>query len=395
MSKEIWIAAPVRTAIGRYGGGLTSVSAVDLGIHVARAALERGEIRPEDVDQTILGHARQAGCGPNPARQVSVRAGIPVERPAMTLNQACLSGMQAILDGARAIRCGEAEVVLAGGMESMSRVPYMLPDIRWGLRMGHKEAVDGMSRDGFLDPLSGKIMGETAETLADRYGISREEQDAYAAESQHRCQRARAEGRFRDEIVPIPAKIGREERVVDTDEHPRDDVTASGLAKLPPVFRSPGGTVTAGNSSGITDGAAAMIVLSAEAGRRLGVRPWARIVGWRIEGVDPEIMGIGPVPAVRRLMTDLDVTLDHFDLVELNEAFAAQVLAVDRDLGFERDRLNVNGGAIALGHPIGCSGARIVVTLLHEMKRRGVARGLATLCVSGGMGGALLLERVD
>ena len=395
MSREVWIAAPVRTAIGRYGGGFASVPAVDLGVHVARCAIERAGVRPEVVDQAILGHARQAGCGPNPGRQVSVRAGIPVERPAMTLNQACLSGMQAILDAARAIRCGEAEVVLAGGMESMSRVPYLLPDVRWGLRMGHREITDGMSRDGFLDPLSGQIMGETAETLADRYGIPREEQDAYAAETQRRCTEAREAGRFRAEIVPLPVKEGKRESVVDRDEHPRDGVTADGLAKLAPVFRNPGGTVTAGNSSGITDGAAAMLVLSADAGRRLGVRPAARIAGWRIEGVDPAIMGIGPVPAVRRLLADTGVALDDIDLVELNEAFAAQVLAVDRDLGFDRERLNVNGGAIALGHPIGCSGARIVVTLLHEMERRKARRGLATLCVSGGMGGALLLDRVE
>jgi acetyl-CoA C-acetyltransferase len=395
MPPEIWIAAPVRTAIGKYGGGLASVPAVDLGVLVARASMERAGIRAESVDQAILGHARQAGCGPNPGRQVSVRAGIPVERPALTLNQACLSGMQAILDAARTIRCGEAEVVLAGGMESMSRVPYLLPDVRWGYRMGHREVSDAMSKDGFLDPLSGKIMGETAETLADRYGIPREEQDAYAAESQRRCEEARTAGRFRDEIVPAPVRNGKREVLVEQDEHPRDGVTADGLAKLPPVFRVPDGTVTAGNSSGITDGAAAMLVMSAEAGRRLGVRPAARIAGWRVEGVDPSIMGIGPVPATRRLLADAGESLDAIDLVELNEAFAAQVLAVDRELGFDRARTNVNGGAIALGHPIGCSGARIVVTLLHEMARRRARKGLATLCVSGGMGGALLLERMD
>ena len=383
MSQDIVISGPVRTPIGRYGGGLASLPAVDLGVIAARAAMERADVPPDAVDQTIFGHARQAGCGPNGARQVAVRAGIPVERPAYAINQACLSGLQAILAAARAILAGEAEIVLAGGMESMSRVPYML-DARWGFRMGHKEAVDLMARDGFLDPLSGKLMGETAETLARRYDIGRAEQDAYAAETQRRCEEARRSGRLREEIVPIGE--------VDRDEHPRDGVTPESLAKLPAVFDA-SGTVTAGNSSGITDGAAAMIVLSADAARRRGVRPWARITGWRVDGVDPAIMGIGPVPAVRNLLRATGVAMEAIDLIELNEAFAAQVLAVDRELRFDRARLNVNGGAIALGHPIGCSGARIVVTLLHELARRAARTGLATLCVSGGMGGAMLLER--
>jgi acetyl-CoA C-acetyltransferase len=351
----------------------------------------RAGLAPDAVDQTILGHARQAGCGPNSARQVSVRAGVPVEKPAYGINQACLSGLQAILAGVRAIRSGEAEVVLAGGIESMSRVPFAL-DTRWGVRMGNIQAVDLMSRDGFLDPLSGKIMGETAETLARQYRISREEQDAYAAESQSRCEAARKAGRFRDEIVAVDVKDGRKAATIDADEHPRDGVTAASLAALSPVFES-GGTVTAGNSSGITDGAAAMLVLSADAAKRLGVAPVARILGWRVDGVAPEVMGIGPVPAVRHLLAATGLALDTIDLVELNEAFAAQVLAVDRELSFDRKRLNVNGGAIALGHPIGCSGARIVVTLMHELARRRARYGLATLCVSGGMGGALLLER--
>jgi len=383
VSQDIVISGPVRTPIGRYGGGLASLPAVDLGVIAARAAMERADVPPDAVDQTIFGHARQAGCGPNGARQVAVRAGIPVERPAYAINQACLSGLQAILAAARAILAGEAEIVLAGGMESMSRVPYML-DARWGFRMGHKEAVDLMARDGFLDPLSGKLMGETAETLARRYDIGRAEQDAYAAETQRRCEEARRSGRLREEIVPIGE--------VDRDEHPRDGVTPESLAKLPAVFDA-SGTVTAGNSSGITDGAAAMIVLSADAARRRGVRPWARITGWRVDGVDPAIMGIGPVPAVRNLLRATGVAMEAIDLIELNEAFAAQVLAVDRELRFDRARLNVNGGAIALGHPIGCSGARIVVTLLHELARRAARTGLATLCVSGGMGGAMLLER--
>ena len=392
MSQDVVLAAPVRTPIGRFGGGLLPVSAVELGIVAAKASMARAGISPGAVDQTIFGHARQAGCGPNSARQVSVRAGIPVEKPAYGINQACLSGMQAILAAARAIRLGEADVVLAGGMESMSRVPYAL-DTRWGSRMGNIQAVDLMSRDGFYDPLSGKIMGETAETLARQYGISREEQDAFATATQNRCEAARMAGRFRDEIVPVEVKDGKKTATVDRDEHPRDGVTAASLAGLAPVFAA-GGSVTAGNSSGITDGAAAMLVMTADAAKRLGVVPTARILGWRVEGVAPEIMGIGPVPAVRKLLAATGITLDAIDLVELNEAFAAQALAVDRELNFDRERLNVNGGAIALGHPIGCSGARIVVTLLHELARRKARRGLATLCVSGGMGGAVLLERI-
>ena len=391
MIDDVVLVSPVRTPIGRFGGALSGVPAVDLGVAVAKASMERAGVAADKIDQTIFGHARQAGCGPNGARQVSVRAGVPVDKPAYAINQACLSGMQAILAAARAIRSGEAEVVLAGGMESMSRVPYML-DARWGFRMGHKEAIDLMSRDGFLDPLSGKIMGETAETLAKQYAIPRHEQDAYAARSQQRCESARREGRFRDEIVGVPAADGKTTRVVDTDEHPRNGVTPESLRSLAPVFEQ-GGTVTAGNSSGITDGAAAMLVMSGGAARHLGASPAARIVGWRVDGVAPEIMGMGPVPAVKNLLAATGVALDEIELVELNEAFAAQVLAVDRELRFDPDCLNVNGGAIALGHPIGCSGARIVVTLLHEMARRGVRRGLATLCVSGGMGGALLVER--
>jgi acetyl-CoA C-acetyltransferase len=390
---EIYLAGAVRTPIGSFGGGLAALTAVELGTRACVAALERCGLAPERVDQAILGHARQAGCGPNPARQVAVAAGVPVERPSFTINQACLSGMQSILDAARAIRLGEAEVVLAGGMESMSRIPHLV-EARWGLRMGNRPLVDAIYRDGFLDPLSGKIMGETAETLAQQYDIPREEQDGWAALTQGRCEQARRAGRFRDEIVEVEVSDRKGPRIVAADEHPRDGVTVESLARLRPVFDREG-TVTAGNSSGITDGAAAMVVLSGDAAGRLGVEPAARIVGYRVEGVDPAIMGIGPVPAVRNLEKTTGVPLAEIELVELNEAFAAQVLAVDRELGFDRERLNVNGGAIALGHPIGCSGARIVVTLLHEMARRASRRGLATLCVSGGMGGALLLERTE
>ena len=389
--EDVVLAGAVRTPIGKFGGALATLSAVELAVVAVRSALERSAIRPDQVDQVILGHARQAGCGPNPARQVAVGSGIPVEKPAYTVNQACLSGMQAILAGVRAIRLGEAQVVIAGGTESMSRVPFLL-DARWGFRMGHQRLADGMVRDGFLDPLSGKVMGETAETLARDYRIPRDEQDAFAALSQRRCEAARLAGRFRAEIAPVEVGGRAGVRVVTEDEHPRDGVTAELLSRLPPVF-SAEGTVTAGNSSGITDGAAAMVVLSADAARKLGVRGQASVVGYHVAGVDPAVMGIGPVPAVRALLARTGVGLDGIDLVELNEAFAAQVLAVDRELGFDRERLNVNGGAIAVGHPIGCSGARIVATLLHEMDRRRSRYGLATLCVSGGMGGALLLER--
>jgi acetyl-CoA C-acetyltransferase len=393
MKDVVYLAGAVRTPIGKFGGGLSGLTAVELGTHACRAALERAGVRPDQVDQTILGHARQAGCGPNPARQVSVACGVPVERPAFTINQACLSGMQSVLDAARTIRLGEAEVVLTGGMESMSQVPYLL-DARWGYRMGHQPVIDGMYRDGFLDPLSDKLMGATAETLAEQYEIGREEQDAYAALTQQRCERARNDGLFRDEIVPIEVKARKGTRLVDSDEHPRDGVTAESLARLPAVFKKDG-SVSAGNSSGITDGAAAMLVLSSEAAKRLGVAPTARMVGYRVDGVDPEIMGIGPVPAVRNLLQATDLDQEAIDLVELNEAFAAQVLAVDRELKLGFERTNVNGGAIALGHPIGCSGARIVVTLLHEMIRRKSRLGLATLCVSGGMGGAMIVESAD
>ena len=390
MEPQIVLAAAVRTPIGKFGGAFASLTAVELGAAAAGAALSRAGLSGDRVDQAVIGHARQAGCGPNPARQVALRAGLPVERPAFTINQACLSGMQAIMVAARTIRAGEAEVILAGGMESMSRVPYML-DARWGLRMGHKPLVDGMYRDGFTDPICGKVMGETAETLAECYDIPRDEQDAYAARTQARCEAARAAHRFRDEIVPIRGEGRKGPWEVADDEHPRDGVTVDALAKLPSVFKRDG-SVTAGNSSGITDGAAAILVLDGQQARRLGIKPMARLRAYRVDAVDPAIMGIGPVPAVRNLLEAERLDLDAIDVIELNEAFAAQVLAVDRELKLDAERLNVNGGAIALGHPIGCSGMRIVVTLLHEMARRRATLGLATLCVSGGMGGAMLLD---
>ncbi|ANM29082.1 acetyl-CoA acetyltransferase [Acidobacteria bacterium Mor1] len=391
MSSEIVIAGAVRTPIGKFGGGLAGVGAAALGTHAAKAALSRAGIAPDAVDHTVFGHARQAGCGPNGARQVSVAAGIPVERPAMTINQACLSGLQAVMSACRLIRTGEADVVLAGGMENMSQVPHLL-FIRDGQRMGPAELIDAMYRDGFDDPISGKRMGQTAETLAERYSIGRDEQDAFAAESQRRAQTARETGLLDAEIEPITLETRKGPVTIARDEHPRDGVTADGLGKLKPVFAADG-SVTAGNSCGITDGAAAMVVLSSDAAKRLGVQPMARIAGHRTAGVDPAIMGIGPVPATRELMEAAGRKIEEVDLIELNEAFAAQALAVDRELHFDRDKLNVHGGAIALGHPIGASGARILVTLLHAMEQRSATSGLATLCVSGGLGGSLLVER--
>jgi len=391
--QDVVLAAPVRTPIGKFGGVFSELSAADLGTFVVKACLERAELPADVVSELILGNARQAGTGPNIARQVLYRAGIPITSPAYTINQACASGIKSIINAYQDVALGEAELVVAGGTESMSNAPYLLTRARWGYRLGHGELVDAMYRDGFLCPLSKLIMGETAEKLAEQYGISREEQDRYAVESQVRCERARKQGRFKDEIVPIPLEGAKgSTRLVDQDEHPRDGVTLESISKLPPVFR-PGGSVHAGNSSGITDGAAAILVLSAEKARSLGVRPWARVVGSAICGVDPSIMGIGPVPAVRTLLHKTGIRLDQIGLIELNEAFAAQVLACQRDLNLDLGRTNVNGGSIALGHPIGCTGARIVVTLLHEMEKRRESLGLATLCVSGGLGAALLLER--
>jgi acetyl-CoA C-acetyltransferase len=390
--KSVMILSAVRTAIGKYGGSLRDFTAPDLGVAAAQAALERAGIVPAEVEETIFGHARQAGNGPNPARQISVRAGVPMTVPAYAVNKACASGMKAIVLGFQEIALGNADVVLVGGTEAMSRVPYFVDGARWGARLGHQSLVDGMYQDGFLCPLAKMIMGETAEVLAEQYQISREEQDAYALCSQQRARRAIEASRFADEIVPLTVREKKGERLFQTDEHPRFDATPDALAKLPPVF-SKAGTITAGNSSGITDGAAALVLVSEERAKRSAGKPLARIVDYATAGVDPRTMGIGPVPAVQKLLKKTDRRLDDFDLIELNEAFAAQVLACDRELHFDRDRLNVNGGAIALGHPIGCTGARITVTLLHEMLRRQARRGLATLCVSGGMGMALELEK--
>lgn len=387
----VYILSAVRTPIGKFGGSLASLTAADMGVVAAKAAIERAAVRPEQIEETIFGNARQAGGGPNPARQISVRSGVPVEVPAYTVNKACASGMKAIALAYQAITLGDATCILAGGTESMSRLPYYLDGARWGYRLGNQELVDGMYRDGFFCPLANMVMGETAEVLAEQYKITRDEQDEYALMSQTRAARAIAAGRFEAEIAPVTLEGKKGTTVFARDEHPFADATLEKLAKLPTVF-SKTGTISAGNSSGITDGAAAVVVASEHFVKQNNLKPLARIVAVSSGGVDPRTMGIGPVPALQKLQDKHNLRLHEFGLIELNEAFAAQVLACDRALNFNRDRLNVNGGAIALGHPIGCTGTRITVTLLHEMLKRNTRRGVATLCVSGGMGMALALE---
>jgi acetyl-CoA C-acetyltransferase len=396
---DIFIVGAARTPIGRYGGGLKSVHPAELGAVAARAAVERAAIDPARIDLVIIGHGRQAGSGPNPARQVGRRMGLGDAVPAWTLNQACASGLQAVAAAAQAIANGDAQVVVAGGIESMSRMPYLIDadDARWGHRMGDFTLVDAMYRDGFRCSVCNLVMGETAELLARDYGISREASDAFALESQTRAEAAMRAGRFDEEVVPVHVTGPKGTTTIATDEHPRPGTTIEMLRKLPPAFpdvEGLPGMITAGSASGITDGGAAVCVAGGAAVRERGLRPLARLLGWTTVGVDPARMGIGPVPAVRKLLDRLQLTLNDFDLVELNEAFAPQVLAVLADLPIDRDRLNVNGGAIALGHPIGCTGTRILVTLVHELRRRRARRGLATLCVSGGLGMALGIEIV-
>ena len=391
--RDVVVLGAARTPIGKYGGSLRDVHPAELGAVASRAAMERAGVQPSEIDEVLMGHGRQAGSGPNPGRQVGHRAGVPASAPAQTINKACASGMQAIASGAQAIILGESRVVLAGGIESMSRMPYLIDaaDARWGHKMGNFALVDAMYRDGFQCPLSNLIMGETAEILAKEYGVTRESSDQFALESQRKAKAAIDAGHFAREIAPVTVTVKGQPVVVDRDEHPRPDSTMDTLRKLPTAFGD--GVITAGSSSGITDGGAALVLSSAEEARRRGRAPLARIVGWATAGVDPRIMGIGPVPAIRKLLARTGLSIEDFDLVELNEAFAPQVLAVLRDVAIDRTRLNVNGGAIALGHPIGCTGARILVTLLYEMARRGARRGLATLCVSGGLGIALAVER--
>jgi acetyl-CoA C-acetyltransferase len=390
---SVVITAARRTPIGRFLGAFAATPAPQLGAAAVRAALADAGVAAEAVDELVFGHARGAGCGPNPARQVVRAAGLPDAVPAFAVNKACGSGLKALVLGAQAIRLGEATTVVVGGMENMTRVPYLLDRARSGYRMGHGTLIDAMYQDGFLDPLSGLVMGETAERLARQENIDRGEQDAFALESQRRAGAAWTAGRFADEIAPVTARDadGRDQLVV-RDEHPRPETTLEKLAKLQPVFATDG-SVTAGNSSGITDGAAALVLMEEGAARRGGHPILARVGASAQVGVDPAVMGIGPVPALRRVFERTALGAADIDLFEINEAFAAQVLACLRHLPLDRERLNVNGGAIALGHPIGASGARIVVTLLHEMRRRGVRRGVASLCISGGQGMALLVER--
>jgi acetyl-CoA C-acetyltransferase len=392
--QSVYILSAVRTPIGKFGGSLASLTAADMGVVAAKAAIERAGVQPEQIDETIFGNARQAGGGPNPARQISIRSGVPQEVPAFTVNKACASGMKSIALAYQSILLGDANCTLAGGTESMSRLPYYLEGARWGYRLGNQELVDGMYRDGFFCPMAKMLMGETAEVLAEQYKISREEQDEYALLSQKRAARAVAAGRFDDEIVPVTIEGKKGSTVFSRDEHPFPDPTIEKLSKLTPVF-SKTGTVSAGNSSGITDGAAAVVVAGEMFVKRNNLKPLARIAAVTSAGVDPRTMGIGPVPALLKLEEKHNLRLHEFGLMELNEAFAAQVLACDRELNFNRERLNVNGGAIAIGHPIGCTGTRVTVTLLHEMLKRNTKRGVATLCVSGGMGMALALENAS
>ncbi|MHB8527539.1 MAG: thiolase family protein [Candidatus Acidiferrales bacterium] len=416
----VYIVSAVRTPIGKFGGGLAEFTAPDLGVIAVRAALERAfgaPLPPEripgqpaaakadapwHVDELIFGNARPAGVGPNPARQIAWRAGLGDDVPAFTVNMACASGLRSIILGWQQILLGDAAIVVTGGAESMSRVPYLV-DARWGVKMGNQPLVDAMYRDGFLCPISQMIMGETAELLAEQYKISREEQDAFAVESHHRAARAQQESRFSAEMIPVERtdKKGNMLRV-EKDEHVRPDVTREQMAKLPPVF-SKTGTVTAGNASGITDGAACVVLASEEKVRELHLQPLARIVDATIAAVDPRVMGIAPVPAVRNLLARTGTKFEDYSAIELNEAFAAQVLACDRDLHFPRERLNPNGGAIAFGHPIACTGARIMTALIHELRHANgnsapntgaEKKGLVTLCVSGGLGIAVEIETV-
>jgi len=392
-TRRVYLAGAVRTPIGNFGGTLAASSAAHLGGVAASGALAKSGVPAAAVDEVVFGHARQAGNGPNLARQVVRRAGLADAVPAYTINKACASGMQSVVNAAQLVMLGEAHAVLAGGTEHMSSIPYLAMDVRWGKKLGDESLMDAMYRDGYLCPLCDQLMGETSETLATEYAISREEQDRYAVRSNQRAARAWDEGRFAAEIVPVSVGEGKRAAVVDRDEHFRGDATVDDMAKLRPVFRKDG-SITAGNASAITDGAAALMVLSETAVKQHGVTPQAAVLGWTSVGVDPARMGLGPVPAVRKLLEKHALKLEQVDLIELNEAFASQVLACDRELKMDPERLNVNGGGIALGHPTGCSGARILVGLVHELQRTQGRYGIATLCVSGGQGMAVLVERV-
>ena len=393
MTRKVVIASAARTPVGAYGGAFKTVSARELGAVAAKEAIKRAGIKPEDIDESILGCVLQAGNGQNIARQIALDAGIPIEKPAMTLNIVCGSGLRSVSLAAQMIIAGDCDVVLAGGTESMSQAPYLLTDERWGARMGDKKVVDEMIKDGLWDAFNDYHMGVTAENIAEKFGLTREEQDELAADSQQKAAKARAEGRFKDEIVPVEVK-GRKGKVtvVEEDEYIKEGVTTESISKLRPAFIKDG-TVTAANASGINDGAAALVVMSEEKAKELGVTPLATIVSYATEGVDPKIMGTGPIPTVRKALEKANLTLEDIDLIEANEAFAAQALSVIKELGLNTDIVNVNGGAIAIGHPVGASGARILTTLLYEMQKRDSKKGIATLCIGGGMGTAVVVER--
>lgn len=393
---KVAIVSAVRTPIGNFGGGLKDISAAQLGEIAAQAAIERAGLKPEEVDESIFGSARQAGIGPNLARQIAWRVKMPEETVAFTVNKACGSGMKAVTLGAQSIMLGENQVVLAGGVEQMSQIPYLLPKARWGYRLGDGELIDANYRDGYNCPLCDMVMGETVDRLAEEYQINREMQDAFAAESHQKAVAAWESGAFDGEVVPVevPGRKGSV-TVIDRDERPRPDSTAEALKKLRPVFRKEeeGGTITAANASGITDGAAALVLMEAELAKKKGIEPLGVLVGFASGGVAPERMGLGPVPATRKLLAQTGLQLDDFDLIEINEAFAAQVLIVENELPWDTGRRNVHGGAVALGHPTGCTGARILVTLLHAMRNREAKMGLATLCISGGLGMSVAVSR--
>ena len=392
MARKVVLAGACRTAIGTMGGTLSTTPAPDLGTVVIKEALKRTGIRPDQVDEVYMGCVIQAGLGQNPARQAAVNAGIPVEVPATTINVLCGSGLHCVNLAAKLIACGDADIIVAGGMENMSKAPYLLYDARFGYRMGAAKMDDALLRDALHDAFGGYHMGITAENVAEDWGLTRQQLDEFAAWSQNKCEKAQAEGRFKDEIVPVEVKKKKETILFDTDEGPRAGVTAEGISKLRPAFKE-GGLVTAANSSGINDGAAAIIVMSEEKAKELGVMPMGTWIGGELAGVEPRIMGVGPVASTRKVMAKTGYKIEDFDLIEANEAFAAQSVAVGHDLGFDMDKLNVNGGAIALGHPVGASGCRILVTLLHEMAKRDAKKGLATLCVGGGMGCSAIVTR--
>jgi acetyl-CoA C-acetyltransferase len=392
MTTDIVIASAARTPIGSFNGAFGAVPAHDLGKVAIKGALDRAHVKPEEVDEVIMGQILTGGQGQNPARQAAVNSGIPVEKTALGINQLCGSGLRAVAFGWQAIRNGDANIMVVGGQESMSQAPHVAY-MRDGTKMGDLKMVDSMIKDGLWDAFNGYHMGNTAENVAQKYQITRGEQDAFAASSQNKAEAAQKSGRFKDEIVPVTVKTRKGDVVVDADEFPRHGTTVEALAKLRPAFTKEGGSVTAGNASGINDGAAAMVLMSADEARKRGIEPLARIVSWATTGVDPKIMGIGPVTASQAALKKAGWTVKDLDLVEANEAFAAQALAVGKELGLDPAKLNVNGGAIALGHPIGASGARVLTTLLFEMQKRDAKKGLATLCIGGGMGIAMCVER--